>query len=475
MPLNLRGMIKAIFGVCSVIGFIMLIVPLIDLLYNDKISISFIISGALLILVGYVISKIKTEPLTSFEAATVAVISWVIVSLISALNLSIETHFSFIDSFFESVSGFTGTGFTVFELKDVKPSILLWRSIMQWTGELGFTVFAILIIPYFYYVARASYWVERPLKIEGTFYKTAVRLLIIYGSLTLVGSISFMVTGMTPFEAINHIMTTIATGGMSIYDGGYQVIFSRAPLTYIAVIIFMILGRMNFQDLNNLLTGKFRELMKSEELVYYLIILLVMSFLVYTSYLLIDGIKNNTLTFALFNTISGYTTTGFNLGVISKLRDTTKMLLIISMFIGGMSFSTAGGIKVFRLVLLIKKIKHYVQSLVLPQSIIKPVKFDEKPVSETDFSQAFLIIIIHAFTITAGAIVISAYGYNFIDALFEATSAASCVGLSAGIVSMFAPFGVKITLIILMILGRLEHLPLFLGLSLVVRRRVIKL
>lgn len=475
MPLNLRGMIKAIFGVCSVIGSIMLIIPLVDLLYNDKISVSFIVSGVLLILVGYATSKIKTEPLTSFEAATVAVISWIIVSLISALNLSIETHFSFIDSFFESVSGFTGTGFTVFELKAMKPSILLWRSIMQWTGELGFTVFAILIIPYFYYIARTSYWIERPLKIESTFYKTAIRLLIIYGSLTLIGSISFMITGMTPFEAINHIMTTIATGGMSIYDEGYQVIFLRAPLTYVAVIIFMILGGMNFQDLNNLLTGKFKELIKSEELIYYLTILLIMSFLIYISYLLIDGIKSNALTFALFNTISGYTTTGFNLGIISKLRDTTKMLLIISMFIGGMSFSTAGGIKVFRLVLLIKKIKHYVQSLVLPQSVIKPVKFDEKLVSETDFSQAFLIIIIHAFIITVGAIVISAYGYNFIDALFEATSAASCVGLSAGIVSMFAPFGVKIILIVLMILGRLEHLPLFLGLSLIVKKRVVKL
>lgn len=474
MPLNLYGIIKAIFGVCAVIGFIMLIIPLVDLLYNDKISISFIISGVFLISAGYITSKIETESLTSFEAAIVAIASWIVVSLISALNLTIETHFSFINSFFESVSGFTGTGFTVFELKNMKPSILLWRSIMQWTGELGFTVFAILIIPYFYYIARTSYWIERPLKIESTFYKTAIRLLIIYGSLTLIGSISFMMTGMTPFEAVNHIMTTIATGGMSTYDMGYQIIFLRAPLTYIPVIIFMILGGMNFQDLNNLLTGKFRELMKSEELIYYLVIMLIMSFLVYISYLLIDKIENNTLTFALFNTISGYTTTGFNLGIISKLRDTTKILLIISMFIGGMSFSTAGGIKIFRLVLLMKKIKHYVQSLVLPQSVIKPVKFDERPVSEADFSQAFLIIIIHAFMITVGAIIISAYGYSFTDALFEATSAASCVGLSTGIVSMFAPLGVKITLIVLMILGRLEYLPLFLGLSFIIRKRIIK-
>jgi trk system potassium uptake protein TrkH len=214
--------------------------------------------------------------------------------------------------------------------------------------------------------------------------------------------------------------------------------------------------------------------MKSEELIYYLVIMLIMSFLVYISYLLIDKIENNTLTFALFNTISGYTTTGFNLGIISKLRDTTKILLITSMFIGGMSFSTAGGIKIFRLVLLMKKIKHYVQSLVLPQSVIKPVKFDERPVSEADFSQAFLIIIIHAFMITVSAIIISAYGYSFTDALFEATSAASCVGLSTGIVSMFAPLGVKITLIVLMILGRLEYLPLFLGLSFIIRKRIIK-
>ncbi len=475
MTLNLSGIVKSILGICAVIGLLMLIVPLVDFLYNDKISISFFISGLFLILAGYATSRVKTQSLTSFEAAIVAVISWIVISLISALNLSIETGATLLDSFFESVSGFTGTGFTVFKLEGMKPSILLWRSIMQWTGELGFTVFAIIIIPYFYYIARSSYWIERPLKIESTFYKTAIRLLIIYGSLTLVGSISYMMTGMTPFEAVTHIMTTISTGGMSIYDAGYQVIFLRAPLTYIAVTVFMILGGMNFQDLNNLLTGKFRELQKSEELIFYLATLLIISFLVYVSYSLIDGIKSNALTLALFNTISGYTTTGFNLGSLSKLKDTTKILLFVSMFIGGMSFSTAGGIKIFRLVLLIKKIKHYIQSMVLPQSVIKPVKFDEKPVTDADFSQAFLIIIMHALIIMIGAIIISAYGYSFTDSLFEATSAASCVGLSVGVVSMLAPLGVKITLIILMILGRLEYLPLFLGLSFIVRKRIVKL
>ncbi len=470
MALNLRGILRAIFGVGTVVGIFMLIVPLVDLIYGDMISFSFLISGLILILTGYLLSRMKTQPLTSFEAATVAVVSWITMSVISAVNMSFETKYTFVDTLFESVSGFTGTGFTVFELKNMKPSIILWRSLMQWTGELGFTVFAILVLPYFYYIAREVYGVERPVKIEVTFYKTAVRLLIIYGSLTFVGTVLYMITGMSVFEAINHIMTTIATGGMSTYDDGYQLIFFRAPFTYIPMITFMILGGMNFQDLNNLVTGKFKELLKSEEFIFYLMMLTILSLFVYLSYLFIDKAP----LFSLFNSISGYTTTGFNLGLISKLRDTTKILLVMTMFIGGMSFSTAGGIKTFRLLLLLKKIKHYAQSIVLPSSVIKPVKFDEKTVSEAEFSQVLFIIIIHALMITIGALIISVYGYNFTDSLFEATSAASNVGLSSGIVSVTDPFTVKITLIILMILGRLEYLPLFLVLSLIFREKIVK-
>ncbi|MGB9729709.1 MAG: TrkH family potassium uptake protein [Thermoprotei archaeon] len=474
MTLNLRGILRAIFGVGTVVGIFMLIVPLVDLIYGNMISFSFLISGLILILIGYLLSRMKTQPLTSFEAAIVAVTSWIIMSIISAINMSFETKYTFVDTLFESVSGFTGTGFTVFELKNMKPSIILWRSLMQWTGELGFTVFAILILPYFYYIAREVYGVERPVKIEVTFYKTAVRLLIIYGSLTFMGTILYMITGMSAFEAINHIMTTIATGGMSTYDNGYQLIFFRAPFTYIPMITFMILGGMNFQDLNNLVTGKFKELLKSEEFIFYLIMLTILSLFVYLSYLFIDKEIDNTLLFSLFNSISGYTTTGFNLGLISKLIDTTKIFLVMTMFIGGMSFSTAGGIKTFRLLLFLKKIKHYAQSIVLPSSVIKPVKFDEKTVSEAEFSQVLFIIIMHALMITIGALIISVYGYNFTDSLFEATSAASNVGLSSGIVSVTDPLIVKITLIILMILGRLEYLPLFLALSLIFREKIVK-
>ncbi|MEM3832066.1 MAG: TrkH family potassium uptake protein [Thermoprotei archaeon] len=475
MTLNLRGILRATFGVGTVVGMFMLIVPLVDLIYDDTISFSFLFSGLVLIVIGYLLSRMKTQSLTSFEAAVVAVISWIMMSVISAIDMCIETKYAFIDTLFESVSGFTGTGFSVFVLKNMKYSIILWRSLMQWIGELGFTVFAILILPYFYYVAREVYGVERPVKIEITFYKTAIRLLIIYGSLTFIGAVAYIITGMSGFEAINHIMTTIATGGMSIYDQGYQLIFLRAPFTYIPMVIFMILGGMNFQDLNNLVTGKFKELLKSEEFMFYLIMLMILSSLVYLSYLFVDNIKtDNVIPFALFNTISGYTTTGFNLGLISKLRDTTKILLVISMFIGGMSFSTAGGIKTFRLLLFLKKIKHYAQSIVLPSSVIKPVKFDEKTVSEAEFSQVLFIIIMHALMIIIGALIVSAYGNNFTDSLFEATSAASNVGLSSGIVSMTDPFTVKITLIILMILGRLEYLPLFLALSLMFREKIIK-
>ncbi len=468
---------KAICGLLTVLGGLMLTVPLIDFIYHESISEYFLLTGMILLSIGLTLSRVRTEPLTTLEALVTASIAWVIIPLISAIVLSLQIKIDFIDAFFESVSGFTGTGFTVLTPSRLKHSILFWRSLMQWAGELGFVVFAMVLIPYFYKVARTLYGVERPVKLETTFYRTAIRLISIYLLLTVLGTLAYVLAGMPFFAALNQVMTTVATGGMSTYDNGYNTIYRYAPATYWPFIIFMVLGGMNFLDLHSLFSGRWRRLLASEELKYYIGSLIIISVLVSLSYHYVEGVRNILEAFKIgfFNTISGMTTTGFNIGSLAHLKDVTKALITLGMFIGGMTFSTAGGIKSLRLMLLMKKLKYYVQSMISPASLIRSISVQGKSVSDADIAAALLFIIIHATVIIASAMAISAYGYSFTDALFETTSAASCVGLSVNVVSSTAPAGVKLIITAVMLMGRIEYLNVFLLLALIFGRRTISL
>lgn len=475
--MKLRNIVKAVGSLLTVLGALMLSVPLIDIIYHEPLSKYFLLVGLLMLTIGLTSSRAKAEPLTTLEALIAAAIAWVIIPIISAFALMLEINIPYLDALFESVSGFTGTGFTVLTPSTLKHSILFWRSLMQWSGELGFVVFAMVLVPYFYTVARNLYGIERPVKIETTFYRTAIRLIIIYLVLTILGIFFYIITGMPFFDAVNHVLTTVATGGMSTYDQGYDYIYSFAPNTYLPVVIFMILGGINFLDLHKLFTGRIRELIKSEELKYYIGSLIVVSTLASLSYAYVDKFGDILTSFKVgfFNTISGMTTTGFNIGSLSSLSDTTKVLITLGMFIGAMTFSTAGGIKSFRLMLLMKKLKNYVQMMVSPTSIVREISIQGKKVSDADISASLLFIILHAAVIVFSAIAISSTGYTFTDALFESTSAAGCVGLSVGVVSSSASPLVKSVIIVDMIMGRIEYLHLLLIMAVLFSKRTILL
>jgi len=471
------SILKAVGSLLFVLGVLMLTVPLIDIAYGEPFSKYFFLAGLLNIGLGLLSSLIEGTSLSTLEALVTAGLGWVIIPVDAAFPLMLELRIRYIDALFESVSGFTGTGFTVLTPSTLKHSILFWRSLMQWTGELGFVVFAMVLIPYFYSLARTLYGVERPLKIESTFYRTALRLIAIYLVLTLLGTFFYVITGMSFFDAINQVMTTVATGGMSTYDSGYNYIFKYHPLTYYPVIVFMILGGMNFLDLHKLFTGRIGELMKSEELKYYIYSLIIISSATSISYYTVENVHDivKSVELGFFNTISGMTTTGFNIGSISALSGTTKAIITLGMFIGAMTFSTAGGIKSFRLMLIMKKIKHYTQSLVSPSSMVREISVAGRKVSEADISAALLFFVFHASAIFLSAIIVSGTGFSFINSLFETTSAASCVGLSAGVISAHAPDLTKAIIIADMLLGRIEYLHVLLLFALIFGKRTIKL
>jgi len=467
--MRLKNVLFALSGLLIVVGFLMLLVPLTDILLGDELSYSFLILGAVLVVVGYASFK-KTQSLSVIESLLVASLAWLVIPALSALALVIETRIDFADAFFESMSGFTGTGFTVLTPSTLKKSILVWRALMQWTGELGIVVFAMIVIPYFYETARTVYGLERPLRIGMNLYETAKRLILVYVTLTLIGFVSYVMTGLTPFDALTHIMTTIATGGMSTYNEGYNIIYAYSPSSAIPFIVFMTLGALNFIVLYNLITGNFREVLRSEELRYFILVLIILSVITGATYYVLEG---RDFMNGFFNQVSGMSTTGFNIGSLKNLKNFTKSLLILGMFLGGMTFSTAGGIKTLRLVMLLKRLSIYTEKIVLPPSVVKRVVIQGQTVSDEEVSISFMLISLYVMTafIISSLITLFNVEYSFIDALFETVSALSCVGLSVEVITPTAPLAVKFLLILAMYVGRLEFTPLLVLRSLAARRK----
>ncbi len=475
--MNWRGILKSLMGLNGVLGILMLSVPIIDLITGREVSYPFLIGSLVFVLMGLFSVKIEAESLSLIDGLMVVALAWPLISFEGAIVLMATINIPLVDAWFESISGFTGTGFTVLEgLDHMKPSIVTWRSIMQWSGELGFVVFAMVILPYFYRIGRTAYGLERPVKIEASFYKTAVSLIKIYVTLTLIALISYIYTGMNFYEAFNHVLTTIATGGMSTYDKGYQVIFERAPLTYLPVMVFMFIGGMNFYLIARVFKGDLRSLLQSEEFKTYYVSMIVLVIVLTVSYVFTEGMDiGRAVVEAPFNLVSGMTTTGFSIGKpLSELTDTSKAIIIASMFLGGMMFSTAGGIKAIRLLIILKKFKDMFVRSIVSIPIGRRLTIDGVPLHDEDVIQASLFIILHTATVFIGAVLLTFYGYSFIDSLFEATSAPGCVGLSVGVVSPAAPLGVKIIIMVLMILGRIEYTHLVLIFALIYGRKIIR-
>ncbi|MEM0347323.1 MAG: TrkH family potassium uptake protein [Zestosphaera sp.] len=467
--MRLKNVLFALSGLLAIVGFLMTLIPLTDLIVGDELSYSFLILGVALVIIGYMSFK-KAQSLTAIESLLVASLAWLIIPALSALILMIEVKIDFIDAFFESMSGFTGTGFTVLNPSTLKKSILMWRALMQWSGELGIVVFAMIVIPYFYETARAVYGLERPIRIGMNMYETAKRLILVYVTLTLVGFVSYVLSGLTPFDALTHIMTTIATGGMSTYSEGYNAIYAGSPNSITPFIVFMILGAFNFVVLYNLVTGNFREVLKSEELRYFIFILIILSVITGATYYVLE--ERDFLS-GFFNQVSGMSTTGFNIGSLKSLRDFTKSLLILGMFFGGMTFSTAGGIKTLRLIMLLKKLNTYTEKIVLPPSVVKRVVIQGQSVGDDEVSISFMLIVLYAVFafVISSLVTLFSSEYLFIDTLFETVSALSCVGLSVEVITPTAPPAVKILLILAMYVGRLEFTPLLVLRSLAARRK----
>lgn len=399
----------------------------------------------------------------------VVLITWLLIPIITAFIYRFSIDLNFLDAFFESLSGFSGTGLTILSTPERHPYIILMmRAVTQWLGEIGIVVVSGALLPFIHRSIRTVYIIERGPLLAPTIASTMRRLYAIYAVYTFIGTIMLLLSGMNLFDALIHSMTAIATGGMSTHSQSigfwfrgvnYAILFTTS--------IIMIIGALNFIDSYNLLKGRIKEFVRSSEARGLFLLMFILAALI-TLYSISTGNYSRVAVW-IYHMISGYTTTGFQISDIYGESEIIKLILICSMVIGGATFSTAGGIKTRRVLIMLKSIVWELQRpFKLKGAVVIRRLGHEELDDETIFSAlSFSIIYLLAMLLLGGMLHISLitsgiHRYTFIDSLFETVSALSCVGLSIGITSQTLPILPKVILMIAMYMGRLEFLPIYL-------------
>lgn len=404
------------------------------------------------------------EEMTLREGFGVTTFGWILFSLVGSIPYMMSGALPrFVDAFFESMSGFTTTGATVIaDLGTVAPSVLFWRSMSQWLGGMGIIVLSLAILPFLGIGGMQLYSAEVPGvhkdKLSSKVQDTAKVLWAVYFALTALLCVLLAAGGVSWFSAINHAFTTMATGGFSIWNdsiGHYS-----GPYVHWVITLFMFLAGVNF-------SMHFRALRRplnyfdSDEFIAYFI--LVLSAMLVTFGFIWPGAGHPvepSLRAAAFQVVSIGTTTGYGTADYELWPVLPQYLLFLMMFIGGSAGSTAGGMKVIRILLLIKQSIIQVFRLIHPKGV-KYMMLDHKAVPLNAIQGVMGFFVLNAFIVAIASLAVAAVGGDFLTA---ATSVVTClfnVGPGFGEVgptdnfAAIHPIG-KLVLMFCMLVGRLE-------------------
>ena len=455
------GILQIILGVSMSIPII------IQIIYNELDS-SFFGAGIITIVFGilFFLSNLgHNKKLNLQQAFLLTALSWLSIAVFGSLPFIFSNlELTITDAFFESMSGITTTGSTIItNLNESPKAILFWRAILQWLGGIGIIVMAITLMPIMNVGGMQLFKISSNDSSEKILPKSkeiAIRLILIYTSLTTLCAISYKVFGMNFFDSITHSMTTIATGGFSNYNEsiGY---FNSAKIE-LASIFFIILGSIPFIAYIKFLSGDKKIFFSCVQIKTFIKIIIISTLILFI-YLLLQNkdVSEISLRSVSFNVVSILTGTGYVTQEFDNWGSFPLIFFLILMFIGGCAGSTACGIKIFRIQILFLFLINQLKKIIYPRGIFL-IKYDNNNVDDkfmaSIISFIYLYIIIF-FSITA---LLSLSGLDFITAISGAATSISNVGPGLG--SLIGPNGnfallpdiSKWILSIGMILGRLE-------------------
>ena len=457
---GLRGLMLHFLGfIMFVIGGAMAVPALIAPIFGELHLIpGFILPSAAAFLIGiFLRAERKPSELTLGNAMVVVTLAWLIFSAFSSIPY-VLSGMPIEDAYFESMSGFTATGLTMItDVSAVPRTILFWRSLTQWIGGLGVVVLFLTAVVGFGRAARKLYIAEARVELlEPSIKDTARSLWKIYIILTVLGIAGLYLASMpnaSLFEAVNHAMTGIATGGFSVRNDSFG--SYGAPVCLVMVLIMMA-GATSFVVHKRWIAGRWREIVKNVE------VKLMIGIIIFSTVILVlstDAVS------ALFQATSALTGTGFSTVNIGGWGDAQKSLLTLLMIIGGGYGSTSSALKLIRVIIIGKSVYWLLKKSFLPERAVVPMKIAGKEYSEREMMETTLYALIYIITLIAGAAVLALLGHGIVDSMFESASAQGNVGLSVGITSPLMPLAGKISLTVQMLVGRLEIIPViaFLG------------
>ena len=399
---------------------------------------------------------------------------WIGLGLLGALPFMFGPHLSYVDSVFEAVSGFTTTGATVIVgLDALPPSILYYRAQLQWLGGMGVIVLAVAILPMLGIGGMQLFRAETPGpmkddKLTPRITHTARALWLIYFWLTVACAVALWLAGMTPFDAITHSFTALSTGGFSSHDD--SVGYFKSPLIDYILILFMLLGGINFSVHFVAWHGRsVVQYWRDTEVRGFLWIVGVASAVI-TAVLYAKGeypTLPEAFRYATFQVVSVITTTGFGTANLSQWPLMTPVLLMFIGFIGGCAGSTAGGMKVVRVLLVAKQALREMFFLVYPKGL-RPIKLGNRVLPERTIQAVWGFFSLYVATFVVLMVAMMALGVDQVTAFSAVATCINNVGPGLGKVATNfhdVSDGVKIISTIAMLLGRLEIFTMLVILS----------
>ena len=466
-------MISYSIGRILLIEAILLVFPAIGaIIYKDNTLTAFAITIALLVIIGSLAARKKPEKTQIYakEGYVIVSLCWILMSLFGAMPFYLSGHIpNFIDALFETVSGFSTTGSTILTNIEALPkSLHFWRAFTHWIGGMGILVFVIAIMPKTESTSMHVMRAEVPGPTVGKLVsKLRVSARILYGIycvMSLIEIVLLFVGGMPLFDCIINTFSTAGTGGFGLLNdsiAGYNSVYAE-----MVIAVFMLLFGINFNLYYLIIIGHAKQAFKSEELRYYLgiiagaVVIIALS-LYGTSYSLADSFR-----LSFFQVVAIITTTGFATADYCNWPLVSQVIIIFLMFVGACAGSTGGGLKVSRLIILLKSSTRDIKKALNPRSI-ETVKVDKQAVEEPVVRGVSVFFGMYMIVIAISIFLISFEG---LDLETTVTSVITCVNnIGPGLSTIcpsgnFAHFGVfsKCVLIFDMLAGRLELFPMLL-------------
>ncbi len=471
-------LIFSIIGFMTVIGGLVMLLPAaVDWFWDFHQSAAvFALTSALTVAVGTILlllTDVHHVPLRTKEMFIVTTLVWAAFVLFSALPFCfLGLNMSFVDALFEATSGLTTTGATVIaDLSRLSPGTLFWRSLMHWMGGIGILVVAILILPTLQIGGMQLFNIEMSGESDRdmpTMSKNILGIFIFFVFLTLLAVISLYAGGMDWFDAVNHAMSVVATGGFSTHNE--SIAYFNSPVIDWILIFFMFIGGLPLAIGWLLITRNFSAIRDNEQIKNFCFLCIGLVLFIAAVRWHQAAFDNHALSEVLrstaFSVVSIVSTTGFVTVNYESWGSYATMIFFFLLLSGACTGSTSGGIKIFRYTILFKTIRAKLKSAARPNGVFIP-RYGNKPVTEDIVTGVLVFMGLYAVCASVGAVLLSLFGLDLITSLSGAVSSLSNMGPALGKLigpdQTFAllPEGAKLVMTLLMIIGRLEFVAVF--------------